>query len=319
MKTSSTRNEYIARINRVLDVIDANPDRPFDGADLARVAGFSRYHFHRVFVGIVGETPGRFIQRVRLERAAHQLRQRLGVPITTIGFDAGFSSSATFARAFRERFGVSPSQWRAGEGDDRNLGMTIRNPGAAIDVSRGHPDPATHHWTWRVTMASEEHIQTIVTVRDLVPVEMAYVRHIGPYAQQPAVFTDLIGRLMRWAGPRGLFRPPETKLRCIYHDSPQITDQDKLRISLGIPVPAQTPVDGEIGRMTLEGGATAVARFEISGDQYGAAWQAVYAGWLPESGYQPDDRLPYEVYLNDPNAHPQKRHQIEICVPVRPL
>ena len=41
--------------------------------------------------------------------------------------------------------------------------------------------------------------------------------------------------------------------------------------------------------------------------------------WLPESGYQPDDRLCYEIYLNDPTTNPQRKHIVDICEPVKPL
>jgi len=71
--------------------------------------------------------------------------------------------------------------------------------------------------------------------------------------------------------------------------------------------------------MIIPGGKNAVARFEVSTDQYGDAWEAVYGGWIPQSGYQPDDRPCYEVYLNDPKEHPEGKHIIEIHAPVKPL
>lgn len=45
----------------------------------------------------------------------------------------------------------------------------------------------------------------------------------------------------------------------------------------------------------------------------------MYAGWSPESGYQPDDRPAFELYLNDPKEHPEGKHIVEICAPVKPL
>jgi AraC family transcriptional regulator len=105
----------------------------------------------------------------------------------------------------------------------------------------------------------------------------------------------------------------------IYHDNPDITDDDKLRISIGMSVPADTPTDGEIGKMTIPAGKFAVAHFEISPDQYGEAWNMVYGEWMPESGYQPDDRLCYELYLNDPEQHPEHKHIVDIYAPVKPL
>ena len=82
---------------------------------------------------------------------------------------------------------------------------------------------------------------------------------------------------------------------------------------------AGTAVDGEIGAATIEGGTYAVGRFDLGDQEYPQAWFAVVGGWLPESGYQPDDRLCFERYLSDGSQHPGGRCAVEICVPVRPL
>ncbi len=148
---------------------------------------------------------------------------------------------------------------------------------------------------------------------------VAYVRHVGPYAGQEQLFEGLFGKLMGWAGPRGLLAQPDLKCLCVYHDNPEVTAEEKLRVSVCATVPEGTPVDGEIGTMKVPGGKFAVARFEISADQYGDAWNALMGGWMPESGYQPDDRLCFELAVNNPKEHPECKHIVDICVPVRPL
>jgi AraC family transcriptional regulator len=124
---------------------------------------------------------------------------------------------------------------------------------------------------------------------------------------------------MRWAGPRGLLRFPETSMLAIYHDGPDVTPIAHLRSDACVTVPVGTPVDGEVGTMTIPGGKFAVAHVEIDPTQYGEAWDRLIADWLPSSGYQPDDRLCYELYLNDPDKHPEKKHIVDICEPIRPL
>ena len=118
---------------------------------------------------------------------------------------------------------------------------------------------------------------------------------------------------------RGLLHFPETKFITIYHDNPDITDETKLRTDVCLTVPAYTQVDGEIGKAKIPAGKYAVAHFEITPDQYQDAWNAVYGGWLPESGYQPDDGPCYELYLNNPKEHPEGKHIVDICVLVKPL
>jgi len=124
---------------------------------------------------------------------------------------------------------------------------------------------------------------------------------------------------MKWAGPRGLLRFPETKVLAVYHDDPEITQEDKLRINACVTIPEDTPVEGEVGKMAIPGGKFAVARFEITSEEFEEAWNMVIGGWMPESGYQPDDRLCYEIYHNNYKEHPEKKHIVDICMPVRPL
>ena len=124
---------------------------------------------------------------------------------------------------------------------------------------------------------------------------------------------------MKWGGPRGLLRFPETTMMCVYHDDPKITQEDKQRLSVCITVPEDTAVEGEVGKMMVPGGKFAVGRFEIAADEYGEAWDMVAGGWLPESGYQPGDGPCYEIYQNDPKTHPENLHIIDICMPVKPL
>ena len=148
---------------------------------------------------------------------------------------------------------------------------------------------------------------------------VAYVRHIGPYAGEEALFERLFGQIMGWAGPRGLLADPDLKVLAVYHDDPEITEDEKLRTSVCVTVPPDTEVGGEIGKMTLAGGKYARAHFELLSHEYGDAWNAVMKDWLPESGFEPDDRPCFELFLGDPKEHPEGRCVLDICVPVKPL
>ena len=158
-----------------------------------------------------------------------------------------------------------------------------------------------------------------VEVKGFSDMEVAYVRHVGPYAGNAQLFEGLWGKLMQWAGPRKLMGLPDTKCLIIYHDSPEITDESKLRVSVCITVPPDTEVDGEIGKMSVPGGDYAVARFEVGPSEYGAAWQYVYGQWLPSSGYQPDDRPCFEMYPEGNEDREDGKMTVDIVVPVKPL
>lgn len=157
-------------------------------------------------------------------------------------------------------------------------------------------------------------LQYTVQVKEMPEMNVAYARHLGAYNGVGEAFA----RLYRWAGARNLIGPDTTHL-AIYHDDPDITPADKLRSSACVTVPEGSAVDGDIGLMKLPAGTYAVARFEISADQFGEAWNALMSEWFPTSGYQPDDRPCFEVYLNDHERHPEKKFIVDICEPVKPL
>lgn len=320
------RREYLGRIERAVDFIYARFGDDIGLDEIADAAAFSRFHFHRVFSGVVGETVSDFLKRVRLQRAAALLADNPGLSVTEIALASGFSSPSVFARAFRERFGMTASEWRAlGREGRRNLrGESNRDqeegtPGQPDRKGRkeepdgdGYPLSIVPDGTRRKDMAK---LSYKVEIKDLPELTVAYARHVGPFDGIPEAF----GRLARWAGPRGLFALPGAKTLAVYHDSPEATEVSKLRSSACLTVPPGTEVSGDINLMTIPGGKFAVARFEIAPGQFGEAWDALMGEWFPSSGWQPDDRMCYEVYLSEPDTHPEGRFVIDICEPVRPL
>ena len=153
-----------------------------------------------------------------------------------------------------------------------------------------------------------------VEIKELPELTVAYARHIGPYNGIGEAFE----RVSRWAGPRGLFNQ-HTKILGIYHDDPDTTPESKRRSSACVSVPPGTSVDGDIGLMTVPGGKFAVGHFTLDQSEFGAAWDALMGEWLPSSGWQPDDRMCYEIYLNDHEQHPEHKFIVDICQPVKPL
>ena len=107
------------RLLRARDSMDRGYAKPLDVGALARVALMSEAHFIRTFKQTFGETPHRYLQRRRLERAMALLRET-DRPVTEICLDVGFTSLGTFSRTFRRVLGMSPSAyrgaWRAGAG-----------------------------------------------------------------------------------------------------------------------------------------------------------------------------------------------------------
>lgn len=296
-------NEYIVRVNRVCDYIDSHIGDDMTLTQLARVAGFSEFHFHRIFSAMTGETLFGFIQRLRLERAALLLCGDGTDCVTRIGADCGFSSPAVFSRAFKKRFDCTPSEFRRRSGGQMqsNISQLLRNDGKAQRAGLGY----NGRKKWRFAMKPEVKIEKIETMR------VAYLRYVGPYVGDGELFENLYRRFFAWTGPRGI---DVSTTYIMYHDDPHLTDEAKLRLSICVPIGDDVQVSGEIGEMTIDGGTYAVGRFELATGEYAQAWDYMYSEWLPQSGYQPAPCAAFERYGSGCDA--DGRTMVDICVPV---
>ena len=106
----STTRDYRERINRVIFHIESHLADPVNLQELARIACFSPYHFHRIFAAFTGEPLASYIRRLRLERSTQQLRY-LDVPVTDIALGAGYETPSAYTRAFTAHFGTSPTEF----------------------------------------------------------------------------------------------------------------------------------------------------------------------------------------------------------------
>ncbi len=318
------REEYVSRINRVIDYIEQNIGEELSLDELSLVANFSKFHFHRIFYSITGERLFRFIQRVRLERSASLLVNNPKKSITEIGLDCGFGNPASFSRSFRDYFKKSPSEFRNEKSnsskENGNMDKTDSNFDKEKMIVSCYID-GTFNITGRYKMKEKMNEEASfieaqnVEIRELPVMTVAYVRHTGPYKSNARLFENLFTRLFKWAGARSLLNFPETKSLTIYHDCPDITDEDKLRVSACITVPGNTEVSGEIGKMEIPAGKYAMCRFELGSNEFGKAWTYMF-NWIFQNGYHPSGGYSFEIKKNDSDKYPRKKHLVDICIPV---
>lgn len=294
------RDEYLARIHCVQDHIERHLGEELRLEDLARVACFSPFHFHRIYAAITGETIREFVARLRLERAAGALLRTPARSVTEIALDAGFGGSAAFARSFRGAYGVTATEFRKNGKALRKRGEEGPEGAAYVAPVGAAPDGPDAAGPGRADMGAKAKKQAdTIAVEELPAFTVAYVRHVGPYAGDEALFARLFGRLGQWAGPRGLIGEG-TRWLAIFHDDPEITPAEKLRVSACVTVPAGTTGERDVSVMEIPAGRCAVARFSLKKDEYAAAWNWLMGEWMPASGYQPDDRPCYEIYRSRP-------------------
>ncbi|HEX2085806.1 MAG TPA: AraC family transcriptional regulator [Solirubrobacteraceae bacterium] len=108
---SRAAEEQNRRLLRARDAMDRTYAQRLDIPTLARIAHVSEAHFIRTFRATFGETPHRYLQRRRVERAMFLLRTTT-LSVTGVCFDVGFSSLGTFSRTFRDIVGMTPSEFR---------------------------------------------------------------------------------------------------------------------------------------------------------------------------------------------------------------
>jgi AraC family transcriptional regulator len=154
--------------------------------------------------------------------------------------------------------------------------------------------------------------------QELLERPVACVSYTGNYVGKPEVFARLFGRLGDWAGQKGLINADSVFLSS-YPDDPATTPPDELRLDACMSIPEGTDVDQDIQKKVLPGGRYAVMRAELSGaEEFGPVWDLL-VDWAQRNKHDIDASRPsYEIYLNNPDEHPEKHHIISVCLSVKP-
>jgi len=259
--------EYVKRILKVLIYIEENIDEELTMDELARVACYSPFHFHRIFQAIVGETIHQYVKRLRMQRAAGKLRYTER-PVTEIALDTNYDTPSAFTKAFKQFMGASPKRYRA-------LYVAVNTMTQKIK---------------ELPMIKPDKIE-----KNLPDLSLLFVRRYGNYTQSPwEAWQAMIG----FINENHLDR---SKMRYfgLSHDDPQVTSEDKLRYDAAILVPQGAKEKGEIGRQVLKGGKYAI--FTHHGSYYGLeeAFNRIFLKWLPDSRERFDEaRAVFCEYFN---------------------
>jgi AraC family transcriptional regulator len=283
---------------------------------LAEKANFSAFHFHRIFSAITGETLFNYIKRLRLEKAGRLLLHNPETPISNIAYECGFNNISVFCRNFKDRFQMNAQEFR----DNWPVNFSkISQPESKINQlhsKESKSESLTASYVCRVETLKKGGLKMKAdfAIKDMPAMDLVYCRHTGPFH----LIGEAYAKLMKWAGPRGLIGGPDFKTVTVYHDDPAVTDIEKVRQSACITVEGPVKTEGEFGNLTVPAGKHVVGSFEISPLEFEQAWNSVCL-WLSESGYQPADANPYELYHNDHEKHPEGKFIVDICIPVKPL
>ena len=273
---------YENRILRVLDHIHSNPAGDLSLDALSDVAAMSRFHWHRVFHGMTGETLADAVRRIRLHRAACWLVQTER-PVAQVASMAGFGNTQSFTRAFRAAYAQSPAAFRK-QGE-------LSSP--------YHPKSKGNLPMFPVEI-------TTAPARRLLAVP-----HRGSYMEIATAFEKLgviVASRNLWPQARGMVG--------VYYDDPAATKAADLRSHAGVVVDASLPAVEGLDDVHLPGGKTAVLHFKGHYSGLPAAYTHLYGTWLPASGFEAAASPVFEDYLNSPMDTAPENLLTDICLPL---
>src|SRR5215475_13280329 len=294
---TQANSEYAQRINRVIDYLRENLDRQMKLEELAKVAGFSEFHFHRIFGAVSGETLNNFTNRLRLEKAARLLRYS-DQSLTDIALDCGFSSSATFSRAFRSGYDTSPSQFRkSGEIKKSKIRKEL------------FPEDA-----YGLPMsAAEKKAAFPVRLIDIPERQVAYIRVTNAFEMDRVLAA--LKTVIEWAKSQNIFS--QGILFGMSVDDPHVTPKHLYRYEVCLA--SSFPFECMEGMSKMKMPAMRYATTKVSGDirKVSTAWDYLYRDWLINSVHEPEHAPALEIFLDKESATDWSHFELELCLPVR--
>ncbi len=284
--------DYVKRVNAVVNHVAADPNQPYSVADLAQIANFSTFHFHRIFQSIAGESVADMVARLRLEAAAATLLYQPALTITRVAMDHGYSSAANFSKAFSNHFGCSPSRYR-----QTNSRVENSKNGKAVADMLGH-NSAQHN---RVEIVHQP------------SVELAYLRTRGSYEQEN--IARLHNEVTRWVEAQGCATEPSLSLGITWSDS-HIAAEEHWRYDACRSVVAGTQGTGMVNVQSLPPLWTAQLLVVLeAGESHDLRqhWQYLLGVWLPQTAYELAACPSFEIYAQATDA---AQFAVRLCLPL---
>ena len=278
-----TYNDYIQRINKVVAYINDHLDESLDLKTLAEVAALSEFHFHRVFKALKGESIGAHISRLRIEAAARLLRYS-ALSIEDIAFNIGYEAPAALSKAFKNQYGITPTQYRTNK-DIYIMKKEIINPDLALKAPK---------------------------IMELEPKNLIYVALTGEYGTLD--YGKSYEQLWAVVKSQKLFTKGIESI-CVSYDDPKITEASLQRSEVSLSIHKHADPEGEVSCKTLAGGKYAVFFYQGSYTHLSAVYDAAMR-WVIDSEYEVREEPTFEKYLNDSRRTPEEKLKTEVYIPI---
>lgn len=280
---------YTKRFDPVLAYIDANLEGDLSVKTLSQVANFSAFHFHRQFTAFVGVPVSRYVQLMRLRRAAHCLSSLADHSVLDAAFGAGFESPEAFSRAFRRAFGMTPSAFSK--------------------------QPNWQVWSAVFTIPHfSRSIIMQIRIVEFREVRVAALEHCAA----PGLIYESVLKFIKWRMQSGQSPVASSRSFGIPFGNPDTTPAEEFRFAICGEIHEAVAANAfGVTERVIPGGRCVVVRHVGSPDHIGESIYPIYRDWLPTSGEELRDQPLFFDYLSISPETPQDQWQTDIYVPLQ--
>jgi AraC family transcriptional regulator len=281
------KRSYQTRVHTVLEYIEIHLYDDLSVKQLSDIACLSQFHFHRIFTAIVGMSLSKYVQYLKLRRAAKQIVMNKDISILNAALDAGFDSHEAFSRAFKKHCGLTPNAFRK--------------------------NPCWKAWQFELSISLFKRKEEMnITIETRKAIRVAAYRHHG----DPATVSESAAKLINWAKCNN-YPVLDGGGYCVAYDNPDNTSPEQFRADFCLDVGNNIIEGKDIQEQVIAGGRYAVYRLRGSQEQITDVVMSMFQEWLPKSGEELRE-LPiiFQYHNYEMNVVPADLIT-DICIPIQ--
>ncbi len=277
----STLQKHTRLANDIMFYIYTHLDSIVDTEDISEIFQVDRFYLQRVFKEVFGETLYSTLRSIRLQKAAHLLVTNPHSTISEIARMCGYTSHSSFIKAFSQRFGMSPHQWRRG-------GFTSYTRSIADE-----------HYDRKL---AKRFAQLEPKIVKMAPINAYYIRHKGITPALKQVWQ----KILAWIYSNDI---QKYKFMALLHDNPAFTPLQECRYVACVEVLEEKEVRDTLPKFQISGGLYARFDIQCKSDELWQFFQWFYLEWLPHSGYETTVKPSYIIY--EKNDYIEETNEVE--------